>query len=46
MMDHAKWSIAPGKDGDLVVLNDALYVIETYIAGVRVYAGKEKQEEN
>ena len=45
-MDHAKGSIAPGKDGDLVVLNDALDVMETYIAGVRVYAGKEKQEEN
>lgn len=45
-MDQAKGSIAPGKDGDLVVLNDALDVMETYIAGVRVYAGKEKQEEN
>ncbi len=45
-MDHAKGSIAPGKDGDLVVLNDALDVMETYIAGVRVYVGKEKQEEN
>lgn len=45
-MDHAKGSIAPGKDGDLAVLNDALDVMETYIAGVRVYAGKEKQEEN
>lgn len=41
-MDHAKGSIAPGKDGDLAVLNDALDVMETYIAGVRVYAGKEK----
>ena len=45
-MDQAKGSIAPGKDGDLAVLNDALDVMETYIAGVRVYAGKEKQEEN
>lgn len=45
-MDHAKGSIAPGKDGDLAVLNDALDVMETYIACVRVYAGKEKQEEN
>ena len=45
-MDQEKGSIAPGKDGDLVVLNDALDVMETYIAGVQVYAGKEKQEEN
>ena len=39
-MDHRKGSIAPGKDADLVVLDQDLNVTATYVAGVNVYAGE------
>ena len=39
-MDHRKGSIAPGKDADLVVLDQELNVKATYVAGVKVYAGE------
>ena len=41
-MDHRKGSIAPGKDADLVVLDQDLNVRTTYVAGVTVYAGENK----
>ena len=40
-LDYRKGSIAPGKDADLVALDDELNVTETYVSGVCVYAGKE-----
>lgn len=40
-MDHRKGSIAPGKDADLVVLDDALNVTATYVAGQCVFAAQE-----
>ena len=39
-MDHRKGSIAPGKDADMVVLDQDLNVTATYVAGVNVYAGE------
>ena len=39
-LDYRKGSIAPGKDADLVVLDEGLNVKETYVSGVRVYAGE------
>lgn len=39
-MDYRKGSIAPGKDADLVVLDQDLNVTATYVAGVNVYAGE------
>ena len=39
-MDHWKGSIVPGRDADLVVLDDQLNVTATYVAGVKVYAGE------
>ena len=40
-MEERKGSIAPGKDADLVVLDDQLNVKQTYVSGVCVYAGEE-----
>ncbi len=37
-MDHRKGSIAPGKDADLVVLDEELNVTATYVAGNCVFA--------
>ena len=39
-LSYRKGSIAPGKDADLVVLDEKLNVKETYVAGHCVYAGK------
>ena len=39
-LDYRKGSIAPGKDADLVVLDEGLNVKETYVAGRCVYAGE------
>ena len=39
-MDHRKGSIAPGKDADLVVLDQDLNVTATYVAGECVFAGE------
>lgn len=39
-LDYRKGSIAPGKDADLVVLDEELNVRETYVAGRLVYAGE------
>lgn len=39
-LSYCKGSIAPGKDADLVVLDDELNVKETYVAGRLVYAGE------
>ena len=39
-MDHRKGSIAPGKDADLVVLDDELNVTATYVAGQGVFAAE------
>ena len=39
-LDYRKGSIAPGKDADLVVLDEELNVKETYVAGRCVYAGE------
>lgn len=41
-VDDRKGSIAPGKDADLVVLDADLNVRQTYVSGVRVYAGEEE----
>ncbi len=38
-LSYRKGSIAPGKDADLVVLDEELNVKETYVAGRCVYAG-------
>lgn len=38
-VDGTKGSIAPGKDADLVVLDEDLNVTQTYVSGVCVYAG-------
>lgn len=40
-MDYRKGSIAPGKDADLVVLDDKLNVTATYVAGQCVFAAQE-----
>ena len=40
-MEERNGSIAPGKDADLVVLDDQLNVKQTYVSGVCVYAGEE-----
>ena len=39
-LSYRKGSIAPGKDADLVVLDEELNVKETYVAGRCVYAGE------
>lgn len=39
-LSYRKGSIAPGKDADLVVLDEELNVRETYVAGRLVYAGE------
>lgn len=39
-MDYRKGSIAPGKDADLVVLDDKLNVTATYVAGQCVFAAE------
>ena len=39
-MDYRKGSIAPGKDADLVVLDQDLNVTATYVAGECVFAGE------